>query len=77
MLHCCLDRGVPAEAELEASGLAEEQREFVLALRGLLAFGVLEHCLRMRVHVEFGVNRCGSRLRATQGEGGPCGKLHS
>lgn len=59
VLRCCLERGVPAAAELAGAGLKEEQREFVLALRGLLAYGVLEHCLRMRVHVEFGINRCG------------------
>lgn len=52
---------MPAATELAGAGLKEEQREFVLALRGLLAYGVLEHCLRMRVHVEFGINRCGFR----------------
>lgn len=72
VLRCCLDRGVPAEAKLATSGLAEEQREFVLALRGLLAFGVLEHCLRMRVHVEFGVNRCGRRVGRWGRQGGQC-----
>ena len=52
------DLEVDASAELAGAGLSEEQRCDVLALRGLLACGVLGHCLRMRHRVDFGVNRC-------------------
>jgi hypothetical protein len=39
-------------------GLTEEQRSDVLALRGLLACGILEHSLQLRHLVDYGVNRC-------------------
>jgi hypothetical protein len=48
-------------SELE---LSAEESECVLALRGLLGFGVLEHCLQLRVNVNFGINRCAALLPA-------------
>lgn len=49
----------PVMSELE---LSAEKIECVLALRGLLGFGVLEHCLQLRVNVNFGINRCAAVL---------------
>ena len=48
---------VDASAALARLELGEEERAGVLALRGLLACGVLEHCLQMRHLVDYGVNR--------------------
>ena len=56
-MECMLERGLDARPAIATLGLTGEQRECVLALRGLLAYGVLEHCLQMRVHVNFGNNR--------------------
>ncbi|GAB4822814.1 hypothetical protein N2152v2_009860 [Parachlorella kessleri] len=60
LLRCMTDPELDANAALEAqlqSGLSEDQHWDVLALRGLLACGVLVHCLRMRHLVDYGVNR--------------------
>ncbi len=38
--------------------LAEDQLSQVLALRGLLACKVMQHCLQKRHRVDYGVNRC-------------------
>ncbi len=57
-LHRCLtDRSVDARQRLDSLGLTAESCECVLALRGLLAYGVLEHCLQMRPLVDYGINR--------------------
>ena len=44
--------------DVPADAVSEHQRSDVLALRGLLACGVLAHCLKMRHLVDYGVNRC-------------------
>jgi hypothetical protein len=41
--------------------LGDEQRSDVLALRGLLAGGILVHCLQKRHRVDFGVARPGKK----------------
>lgn len=41
----------------------ESHRAGLLALRGLLAYGTLAHCLRMRHRVEYGVDRHAGRKR--------------
>ena len=43
--------------------LHREQEETVLALRGLLAGGMLAHCIMLRPSVDFGVPGCG-RMKA-------------
>jgi len=57
VLECMLDQGLDSRHVLEGLRYTDEQQECVLALRGLLAYGVLEHCLQMRVHVDYGINR--------------------
>jgi hypothetical protein len=37
--------------------LSEDQLAVVLALRGLLACNLLQHCLQKRHQVDYGVNR--------------------
>jgi hypothetical protein len=39
--------------------LSDDQLAVVLALRGLLACNLLQHCLQKRHQVDYGVNRCG------------------
>ena len=56
-VHCMTDPLADASAALARMELGEEERAGVLALRGLLACGVLEHCLQMRHLVDYGVNR--------------------
>jgi hypothetical protein len=36
----------------------DDQAAFVLAVRGLLAHGILQHCLQKRHRVDYGVFRC-------------------
>lgn len=64
LLHCMTDPLTNATVELEqvderSGGMPEGQRCDVLALRGLLACGVLVHTLQMRHLVDYGVNRWG------------------
>ena len=47
---------------LTQPGLSEP-RDQLLALRGLLAYGLLEHCLTKRHHVDFGVDRRAGKRR--------------
>ena len=57
---------VPEESALPLfmrDRLHREQEETVLALRGLLAGGMLAHCIMLRPSVDFGVPGCG-----------PCGR---
>ena len=57
-LRCINDTALDASAALDAlpGSLSEGERADVLALRGLLACGVLQHCLQMRHLVDYGVN---------------------
>ena len=57
LLRCVTDRSLDACKVLARLGLVEEQQECVVALRGLLAYGVLDHCLQMRPLVDYGINR--------------------
>lgn len=53
-----LDESVKAEDALEKSALLDEvQWQQLMALRGLLAYGMLLHCLQMRPRVNYGVSR--------------------
>lgn len=61
------DRSYNAAAQLsqESGGprdplasLPADKRDQVLAVRGLLACGLLVHCLQSRLRVSYGVNRC-------------------
>ena len=52
------DLALDANSAMAALGLSPEHHADVLALRGLLACGVLSHCLQMRHYVDYGVNRC-------------------
>lgn len=59
LLSCISDPSVDAHALMSgmpAGQLNQAERADVLALRGLLACGVLDHCLQMRHLVDFGVN---------------------
>ncbi len=47
----------PSEEFQGDMGLSKTQIDQLLALRGLLAYGVLEHCLCRRHRVDFGINR--------------------
>ena len=53
------------ELEHAAPGLAHEQLEQLLLLRGLLACNMLQHCLQQRHNVDFGINRCASACCGT------------
>ena len=46
------------------SNLRVEEKEMLLALRGLLAFGILEYCLQQRHRVNYGVCRPGKKQLA-------------
>ncbi|EFJ48407.1 hypothetical protein VOLCADRAFT_91060 [Volvox carteri f. nagariensis] len=71
ILNCLTEDGQSCEALLgpDAEGPSREQLTgsqvaVVLALRGLLAGGLMQHCLQKRHRVEYGVNRRpGSRKR--------------
>ena len=68
LLKCVTDTEVEAIKVLSSIGvinLSEEACCDVLALRGLLACGILEHSLQMRHLVDYGVNRCVPNLFAT------------
>jgi hypothetical protein len=43
-------------------GLAPDQADQLLTLRGLLACNMLQHCLQKRHNVDFGINRCAVKL---------------
>jgi hypothetical protein len=43
-------------------GLAPDQADQLLTLRGLLACNMLQHCLQKRHNVDFGINRCALQL---------------
>ena len=51
------DASAPAADILGDYTLPDDQRDHVLALRGLLAFGLLRHSLQKRHLVDYGVNR--------------------
>ena len=66
LLHCITDASVAAVDDGEARGcltaeqwgsLEEHQQEALLALRGLLACGLLQHALQKRHRVDYGVFR--------------------
>lgn len=59
---CITDTSQPAEQILGSPALPPDQMAHVLGLRGLLACGLLLHCLQKRHAVEFGVNRCWAAL---------------
>ncbi|KXZ49831.1 hypothetical protein GPECTOR_19g282 [Gonium pectorale] len=52
-------RGGSAARRPAAAQLSDDQAASVLALRGLLAYGMLQHCLQKRHKVEYGVDRRG------------------
>lgn len=56
LLRCMTDPSLDANTELAAAAcpLTDDERTDVLALRGLLACGVLEHCLTLRHLVDYG-----------------------
>ncbi|CAN0266510.1 unnamed protein product, partial [Scytosiphon promiscuus] len=62
-----LNEGVSAEQALEKAFLSEEAHwDQLMALRGLLAKGLLVHCLQMRPRVQYGVSReVGAKKRLT------------
>ena len=41
------------------AALPDDKKDQVLTARGLLACGLLVHCLQSRHRVNYGVNRCG------------------
>ena len=60
-IKCMTDAGIGADMELES--LEDVKRDHLLALRGLLAYGILEHCLMKRHRVDYGVDRFKGRKR--------------
>ena len=68
LLSVITDRALDALPELASLGLDEAARDALLALRGLLAYGLLENLLQMRPDVAYGINRCAKR----QLPGGGC-----
>jgi hypothetical protein len=67
ILRCVTDEALPASDLLgpdavgpEPNQLSPDQLAVVLALRGLLACNLLQHCLQKRHGVDYGVNRCGA-----------------
>jgi len=52
-----------SESELPRD-MSEDRKTALLAFRGLLACGVLQHCLERRHHVEYGVNPHGKKRLA-------------
>jgi hypothetical protein len=57
LLECMLQPEVPAMTKLQGLGLADDQLDQVLVLRGLLAFNLLQHCLQSRHLVNYGASR--------------------
>ncbi len=60
------------DASMSLQEFAEEVRieadarlDYILALRGLLAYGVLEYCMTRRHRVDFGINRSKSAQRSS------------
>jgi len=57
------DRSISASSKISAhttlSSLPDDKRHQLLAARGLLACGLLTHCLQSRHRVNYGINRCG------------------
>lgn len=65
----CTDSSIAFDSIVQTlggdAGLDDQQRGHILMLRGLLAFGLLLHCLQKRYDVDFGTtDRCRTlRLR--------------
>jgi hypothetical protein len=57
LLECMLNAEVDALVKLQDLDLADDQKDQVLALRGLLACNLLQHCLQKRHLVDYGVSR--------------------
>jgi hypothetical protein len=58
ILASLVDEASPSSRVME---LCDEERNDILALRGLLVGGILVHCLRKRHRVDFGVARPGKK----------------
>lgn len=54
---CMLDVELDAEQHVNKASLPEDQWHALLALRGLLAGGILLHGLQLRHGVQYGINR--------------------
>lgn len=57
---CMTDPSQDAEVMLSSMqpSLNDDQAAFVFAVRGMLAHGILQHCLTKRHRVDYGVFRC-------------------
>lgn len=55
--ECILDPAVDAGQRLGGLNLTDDHLSAVLALRGMLSYGLLQHCLIRRHSVDYGVNR--------------------
>jgi hypothetical protein len=60
LVQCMTDPSQDAETLLctVTPTPTDDQAAFVLAVRGLLAHGILQHCLQKRHRVDYGVFRC-------------------
>ena len=59
VLQFCIDSEHVDQAALTQLPLNEKEKNHLLMLRGLLAFGLLRHCLQKRHNVDFGLtDRC-------------------
>jgi hypothetical protein len=76
LVECMSDASQDAEALLStvSPALTDDQQAFILAARGLLAHGVLEHCLQKRHRVDYGVFRY-SRIASTEASSATGGVL--
>lgn len=59
---CAVDEARECLQHPDMAGLPKDKQHQVLAARGLLACGLLPHCLQSRHRVDFGVNRCGLQV---------------
>eukprot|EP00961_Rhodomonas_salina_P257695 3482550-Rhodomonas_salina.1 len=61
LLSCMISKEVNTTKALKWLRIPASQQEDILALRGFLAHGVLEHCLKKRFRVEYGLKRSGQK----------------
>lgn len=55
LLQCCTDSLHDVHESVQQLRLSDKAKSHVLMLRGLLAFGLLRHCLQKRHNVDYGV----------------------
>jgi hypothetical protein len=63
--------------DIEITGMPEDQFNHILALRGLIAYDILIHCLKKRHRVDFGINPGGRKSLAVPYRGADTPSLRS